>query len=52
MPCNSIVVYIIKYTEAGFGGAVDVELSVIRLALLLVASLRPRVVAPAIRNLK
>lgn len=52
VPRDTVVVYVVEYAEAGFAGAVDVELSVVGLALLLVAGLRPWVVAPAVGDLE
>lgn len=39
VPCDAVVVHVVKYTQARLGGAVDVELGVVGLTLLLVASL-------------
>lgn len=51
MPCDAVVVNVIEDAQARFRGAVNVELCVVGLTLLLVASLRPRVVAPAVGDL-
>lgn len=52
VPCDTVIVHVVEDAEAGLGSTVDVELSVVRLALLLVASLRPWVVAPAVGDLE
>lgn len=46
MPGDAVVVNVVEDRKARFGGAVDVELGVVRLSLFLVTGLRPRVVSP------
>lgn len=52
MPCDAVIVHVIEDAQARLVGLVNVELRVVGLTLLLVARLRPRVVAPAVRNLE
>lgn len=52
MPGDAVVVDVVQDAQAGLVGAVDVELSVVRLSGLLVARGRPGVVAPAGRHLE
>jgi len=51
MPGDAIVVDVVQDRHAGFVGAVDVILGVVRLPDLLMAGLRPGVKAPAVRCL-
>ena len=51
VPRDAVVVHVVEDAEAGLGGGVDVELGVVGLTQLLVAGLRPRVVAPAVGDL-
>ena len=46
VPLESILVDVVQHAEAGLGGLVDVELGVIGLRLLEVASRTPRLVRP------
>lgn len=52
VPCDAVVVYVVENAHARLVGAVDVEFSVVGLTLLLVAGLRPWVVAPAVGDLE
>lgn len=52
VPRDAIVVHVVEHAQAGLRRLVDVELSVVRLPLLLVPGLRPRVVAPAVGDLE
>lgn len=47
VPGDAVVVYVVEDRQAGLLGAVDVELSVVGLTLLLVSGLGPGVEAPA-----
>lgn len=51
VPGDAVVVNIVQDGQAGLVGAVDVILGVVRLPDLLVAGLRPRIEAPAVRCL-
>lgn len=50
VPCNAVVVDVIKDRKTGFVGSVDVEFGVVRLRLFLVSGLGPRVVAEPVRS--
>lgn len=52
VPRDAVVVHVVEHAHARLGRAVDVELCVVGLADLLVPGLRPRVVAPAVGDLK
>ena len=49
VPGDAVVVDAVQQAEAGLGGLVDGELGVVRLRLLEVAGLRPRLLRPACR---
>lgn len=50
MPCDAIVVDIVQHGQALLLGLVDVIFSIVGLWTLLVAGLRPGIVAPALWN--
>lgn len=52
VPRDAVVVHVVEDGQTRLGGAVDVELGVVGLALFLVPGLRPRVVAPAVLDLE
>lgn len=52
MPRDAVVVHVVEHAEAGLGGAVDVELGIVGLGLLLVTGLGPRVVTPPVGDLQ
>lgn len=52
VPRYTVVVYIVEYAKARFRCAVNIELCIVRLALLLVPCLRPWVVAPTRKDLE
>lgn len=51
VPGDAVIIHVVQDGHAGFGGAVDVELGIVRLFGLLVAGLRPRIERPAYRCL-
>ena len=50
VPCYTIVVNVVEDSQTGFIGTVNVEFSIVRLTNLLVTSLRPWVISPAVRK--
>lgn len=51
VPRDTVAVHVVQHAQARLHRAVDVELSVVRLRLLLVSALAPRVVRPVGRRL-
>lgn len=51
VPGDAVAVHIVKYSEAGLGRSVDVELCVVGLADLLVPGLAPGIEAKTVGNL-
>lgn len=51
VPGDAVVVNVVQDGQAGLVGTVDVILGIVRLSDLLVAGLRPRIVAPTVRRL-